>query len=264
MTEFTSINIFFNHLFNLYKAYLNQDLKGFIFKNITFTGMFRKTLILFILIFSFCFVSVQGQELDFYIQKGIENSPLLKDYQNQIQSGLIDSAVLSAERKPQVNGQGQLLVAPTYSGWGYDNAVTNGGNYLGVVNASQIFLAKKIYEPQYEAIRIQKESIGNTSKISEHDLKKSITDQYIIAYSTLNQLSFTQKTYELLKDEELILHTLVEKGAYKQTDYLSFKIVVQSQEIQIKQLLIQYKTDKTAIPKTFYYRIYKDELSIVF
>ncbi len=201
---------------------------------------FRTLLVLNLICYS---MVAQTYELDSYIQQGLHNSPLLKDYQNQLQSGSIDSAILNAERKPQLNGIGQILVAPTYNSWGYDQAVTNTGNYLGVASVNQNILNKKIYAPQYEAIRIERQAIGNTSNISEHNLKKNIIDQYLTAYSSLMQMQLTQTTYKLLKNEELILQKFVQQGIYKQTDYLSFEIALQSQEIQIKQFELQYKID---------------------
>ncbi len=185
----------------------------------------------------------QAQGLDHFIQQGLANSPLLKDYQNQLQSSSLDSVLINAQRKPQVNAIGQLLVAPAYNGWGYDGAVTNSGNYTGVVSASQNILTKKIVAPQYEAVSIEKQSITNTSKISEHDLKKTIIDQYLAAYSSLNSLNYTRETYKLLKEEEQLLKNFVQQGVYKQTDYLSFEIAIQSEEIQIRQFQMQYRND---------------------
>ena len=205
--------------------------------------MFRKFSLLFLIFFVSHFATAQSQSLDSYIRQGLQNSPLLKDYANQLQLSSIDSATLNAQRKPQVNGIGMLLVAPTYNGWGYDQAITNTGNYAGQANVSQSIFTKNIYAPQYEALTIEKQSITNTSKLSEHDLMKAITDQYITAYSSFNLISYTQSTYKLLKEEEMLLQKFVQSGVYKQTDYLSFEIAVQSQEIQIKQLQIQYKND---------------------
>jgi outer membrane protein TolC len=185
----------------------------------------------------------QEDQLDYYIRMGVQNSPLLKDYANQIQSATIDSSLLNAQRKPQVNAVSMVLVAPTINGFGYDEAITNTGNYAAQVNVSQSVFNKKAYKPQYEAISIQKQSITNTSKLSEHDLKKNITDQYITAYNSLKQVDYTKATLNLLNEEKSILQKLTEQGIYKQTDYLSFEIAIQSQEIQWKQAEIQYRND---------------------
>ncbi|MCW3086424.1 MAG: TolC family protein [Bacteroidetes bacterium] len=205
--------------------------------------MSNKLFILLLAVFISCTARSQSQGLDLYISEGLKNSPLLKDYQNQLQSGTLDSALLNAGRKPQVNAIASAMAAPTYKGYGYDEAVTNTGNYEALLSASQNIFAKKSYTPQYEAIHIENQSISNSAKLSEHDLRKSITDQYLLTYSSLNSLNYIQSGYTLLKDEERLLQQFVQQGIYKQTDYLSFQIATQSVEIQISQLQIEYKNN---------------------
>ena len=71
--------------------------------------------------------------LDFYLGRALQNSPLLKDYQNQVLLGQIDSQLVRASYQPQVNGNSTNLYAPTIHGWGYDQAISNGGNFTTVV-----------------------------------------------------------------------------------------------------------------------------------
>ncbi len=205
--------------------------------------MYKRLLLVGFLNFIFNLCYSQSNQLSYYIQQGLQNSPLLKDYTNQIQSATIDSSLLNAQRKPQVNAVSMVMVVPEYNGWGYDDAITNGGNYSAQVSVTQNVFNKKAYKPQFEAISIQKQSIANTSKLSEHDLKKTITDQYITAYNSLKQVDYTKATLNLLNEEKTILQKLTEQGIYKQTDYLSFEIAIQSQEIQWKQSEIQYRND---------------------
>lgn len=228
--------------------------------------MFRKYLILLIISFVFNSVNAQSPDLESYIQQGLQNSPLLKEYKDQLQITAIDSSLINAQRKPQLNAIGQVLVSPNYNGYGYDEAITNTGNYAAQLYASQNIFFKKIVASQYEAIRIEKQAISNNSRISEHDLVKGITDQYLAAYFSLNQLTFLQSAYDLMKNEELLLQKFVQLGIYKQTEYLSFEIAVQSEGIQIKQLKNQYRTDLRqlnficGIKDTTYYAIASPKL----
>ena len=73
------------------------------------------------------YVSAQDHDLDYYLTEARGNSPLLKDYQNQLLSGGIDSQLTRAAYLPQVSGISNNSYAPLIGGWGYDNAVTNGG-----------------------------------------------------------------------------------------------------------------------------------------
>ena len=220
----------------------------------------------FLFVFLSSSVFCQTRGLTYYINQGLQNSPLLKDYSNQIQSASIDSTILSAQRKPQVNAISMVMLVPTYQDYGYDAAITNGGNYGAQVSVTQNVFNKRTYKPQFEALRIQKQTIANTSKISEHDLKKSITDQYITAYTSLKQVDYTLTSLNLLKEEKRILQKFVEQGVYKQTDYLSFEIATQSQEIQLRQLQNQYRNEVRqlnllcGINDTAYYQLASPEM----
>lgn len=188
-------------------------------------------------------IRVSTQTLEYYINQGLQNSPLLKDYQNQISSVTMDSALIRAGQRPQIDAKAQILYAPSYRLWGYDAALTNGGNYTSVVEASQPFFNRRNLKNQYESLSIQKRSLANTSKISVNDLKRLITNQYISAYADFNDLTFNETFLSLMNEQELVIKKLVESAIYKQTDYLSLVIETQTQEILVKQLHTQYEKD---------------------
>ncbi len=60
---------------------------------------------------TFCHQAAQDNSLDFYLQQAIANSPLTKDYQNQVASNGVDSLRIKAIYKPQAN----LAVNSSYS-----------------------------------------------------------------------------------------------------------------------------------------------------
>lgn len=191
----------------------------------------------------FSSVHAQTYPLHYYLEQGENNSPLLKDIQNQIRTGTMDSMLIKAAQRPQVLANGQILIAPTLHGFGYDPAVTNGGNYQAVIGVSQPIFTKKILAPQYEGIDLQNQTLGNTEKISKLGLLKDITAQYITAYADYQQFLSNQEVYQLLQTQQDILKRLVQNAIYKETDYLNFQVALQSQEITMDQLQIQYKTD---------------------
>ena len=188
-------------------------------------------------------VTAQEKNLAYYIGAGTLNSPLLKDYHNQQISNLIDSLRILAGYKPQVMGMSTNNYAPTFRGWGYDGAVTNGANFSQLVTASQRLVSKENLQNQQEAIRLLNESLSVSGKISEQDLSKSITAQYITVYGNWQQFTFNNEVLALLKKEETILKKLTERGVYRQTDYLSFLVTIQQQELLISQIKIQYQNE---------------------
>jgi outer membrane protein TolC len=181
--------------------------------------------------------------LDFYVGQALHNSPLLKDYQNQLLSGELDSAIVRAGYMPQVTGTSINTYAPIINGYGYDNAISNGGNFSTLVGVNKTLIGKKHLDAQYETIRLQKQGISNTAKISEQDLKKSITAQYITTYGDQQQLNFNRDISGLLRKEDSLLKDLTEKNVYRQTDYLAFLVTVKQQALQMRFLEIQFQND---------------------
>ena len=181
--------------------------------------------------------------LDYFIQHAVSNSPLLKDYESQLSSLSLDSKIFLASIKPQVNGISNNSYAPVIGGWGYDNAITNGQQLSALVSASKTMLNKKSIASQLESLKIQSQSAMNSSKISEQDIKKAITDQYITVYGEQLQLDFYNRVDNMLLKEDSILKKLTQNNVYKQSDYLSFVVTRQQQLLNTSQLQVQYNYD---------------------
>jgi outer membrane protein TolC len=181
--------------------------------------------------------------LGFYIDQALQNSPLLKDYRNQVAAGQVDSALVRAGYRPQVTGSSVNVWAPTIKGWGYDQAISNGGNFTSVVAVNQTLVGQKHLDAQYETIRLQNQGIGNSAKVSEQDLKKSVTAQYITAYGDWQQLNFNREVFALLQKEEVLLKDLAQKNVYRQTDYLAFLVTLKQEGLLLRQLEIQFRND---------------------
>ena len=202
--------------------------------------MLRKNLII-LLFFLASGILVQAQSLEFYIQKGLENSPLLKDFSNQLLSGKLDSLLTQASYKPQVNQVSQAMYAPTAKNFGYDAAITNGANYSAVVNVVQPLFNKKIKDNQFRDISLSNHAIEADTQITTTDLKQGITSQFLTAYADYAQIQFNQSTLNLLKNEQALLKSLADQGIYAQTDLMNLSISLTSQKIAIRQGFIQYR-----------------------
>lgn len=185
----------------------------------------------------------QMHDLEYFVTRGLANSPLLKDLNNQLIANQIDSELFLANYKPQVSMASDNFYPQVIHGYGYDPAITNGGNYSALINVNQSFIGRKHLNAEFAGLHIMHDSIGNQREISEHDLKRTITAQYITAYGDEQQLKFYNEIHHLLAEEDSILKQLTRSNVYRQSDYLTFLVTVQQQELQIKQLQIQHQTD---------------------
>jgi outer membrane protein TolC len=187
------------------------------------------------------FGHAQEKNLDYFVNLALQNSPLLKDYQNRLQSNLIDSLRLRAGLGTQVNAVSNDSYAPVIGGVGQDDAITNVANINASVVVSKGIISKKNLQNQLQAVELQKLSIRNPAKITEQELKKNVVDQYIAAFGLLQQVNFFSDELELLRKEEVIFKKLTSTGVYKQTEYLTFMVLLQQQDLQLVQIKNQYK-----------------------
>jgi hypothetical protein len=185
----------------------------------------------------------QTHTLEFYLNEGLKNSPLLNEYRNQISSAVSDSLLIRAVKKPLVTAKSQLLYSPFYQNFGYDEIITDGGNYTAVMGISQNVFNKREQINKYEAVDIQKKLINNSARISTSEINKIITDQYLASYLSYSDYSFNNSFLELFIKEDEIVKQFVKSGICKQTDYLSLILETQSQEILVGQLKSQYRKD---------------------
>jgi outer membrane protein TolC len=190
---------------------------------------------------SYCFS--QKRSLNDYIEQAKATSPLIRGYQSQILSNQLDSLILRASLKTQVNFLSNDMYAPNINGYGYDPAITNVADVSALAQASRNLLPRGYAAAQLRAIGLQSQSLRDTILLSIRDLTRTITDQYITAYGDLLTMQYSNDLFNLLKGEAEALKKLAESSVIKQTEFLAFDITVQQQELTYLQAKNQYTAD---------------------
>ena len=205
--------------------------------------MNRKHLIIFLFFLAPLFSFGQSKNLDYFINQSLNNDPKFSEFHNLILQNKIDSEILVAGNKLQLTGSGNAYYAPIVNGYGYDMAITNGQQLSALVALNKSIYNKRNLNLQFKSLQLQNDSLNNSSAIYNQDLKKSIINQYITAYGGQLQLNLNDQIINLLSKEEQILKILTQKNVYKQSDYLSFLVTLQQQQLMRNQLNVQYKND---------------------
>jgi len=189
----------------------------------------------------------QDNRLDYFISEGLLHSPLLKDFKDQVSSNSLDSLLIKAGQKPQVSYNGLLYYAPVINGVGYSEVITNLSNLTSVVYVSQRIFNQKNLESLYAKPGIQNQALRISAKLTENDLRKAITLQFLSVCSVSNDIKSGLDMLASIKDEEHMLKQLVENGLYKQVDYLSFMVELKAQELLLSDLQIQFRKEFSAL-----------------
>ena len=173
--------------------------------------------------------------LDDYLATAKENSPVLSDYNNQRYSLKIDSLKMLADYGVKVTANGDAMYAPVIKGWGYDNALSNGQNVTAVIRITRDLLGKANKDTRLADYNLASKQVINEIKITELQLNRAVTEQYLNTYTAQQLYQNYQEIIKLLNEEDVILKKLTQESAFKQTDYLSFKVTLQQNLLAMQQ-----------------------------
>lgn len=164
------------------------------------------------------------------------NSPVLNDYNNQRYSLKIDGLKMIADYGLKINGIADMMYAPVVKGWGYDNVLSNGQNLTTVIRVSKDLSGRENRNTRLADYSMGVRQLFNQSAITELQLNRAVTEQYISTYAVQNQYQISQEIIQLLQEEEIILKKLTQNTSFKQTDYLSFVVTLQQNQLSAEQL----------------------------
>lgn len=186
--------------------------------------------------------NAQTKNLQHFVKEGLKNSPLLMEAKNNTERTRLDSLLLKATSGLKVGLVSSNTFAPVLNGIGYDAVKTDIYNISAQIAVSKELTGKKSRKNQYASLELQKRTTGNAVKISEQELKKTITNQYLATYGIQQECNFNEELLRQLDKENVLLKALTQAGTYKQTDYLSFLVGQKQQNIQTETLRNQFIT----------------------
>lgn len=191
---------------------------------------------LFLMLFFSCLkLNAQSNTLSYFLATAQSNSPLLNDYNNQVISNKIDSLKLKATYSFIVTGEGSVGYSPNIKGWGYDSALTNGQSLFAGVRVAKEFISRNNLNTRLAGINASIAQVLAQKNISLQTLNKQITDQYIATFASQQQYNLSQEIIYLLNQEDVVLKKLTQSAVFKQTDYLTFKVTLQQNELTLEQ-----------------------------
>lgn len=227
-------------------------------KNRTNKQAYKLSFILLLFCSTYC---IAQNDLNYYINTAKKNSPLINDNKNQSQANQQEIERLKAfYSKPQIGLAGNFLLAPIFSNdinnkgiqlnptnaenyYGYDLGATNGGQYQALLNLSQPLFNGQRYKTALAQIDVNSRINQNNIKLSEHDIEKIVTDQYILCIQDNKQIEFINQMIALLEDQKSILNKLVASSIYKQSDGTLISIEYQNYQGQLAALKANYQRD---------------------
>lgn len=202
----------------------------------TLQSYFARTFLILMILMSCLKLDAQSiNTLNYFLATAETNSPVLNDYNNQIISNRIDSLKLKATYGFILTGEGTAGYSPNIKGWGYDSALTNGQSLFAGVRVAKEFISRNNLNTRLAGINASISQVLAQKNISLQTLRKQITDQYIATYASQQQYDLSKEIIHLLNQEDVVLKKLTQSSVFKQTDYLTFKVTLQQNELTLEQ-----------------------------
>jgi outer membrane protein TolC len=194
----------------------------------------------------------QQRTLSYYQSSAHTNSPEIKENINLQKFNLLQNDIIKAQfQKPQVNFTADYLFAPFFfnngklvsitsnpsnKAIGYDIALTDGGLYAAQVSVTKSLFNRKSINALLTESQTENQSLQLNQTQLQHDLEKSVNEQYITVYQIQMQKEYLVKTINMLADRLLIMDALVKKNLTKQSDYLALEVELTTKLFELKQL----------------------------
>ncbi len=215
----------------------------------------------FSLILSSLFFEGNAQNnLNYYIEQAKAFSPLNKDVRNQSKINLLETERLRAQNlKPQITFNAGYTLAPillydnnksridinsqtsSTDYVGLDLGSTNGGNYQALFTVTQPIWASNRFKPLAEQLLLSNKINENNIELTQHDIEKSVVDQYINCLLDLKQADFVLSIIKLIDEQRNIVLKLAAAALAKESDVMLLNIERQKQVINLTTFQNNYR-----------------------
>jgi outer membrane protein TolC len=204
---------------------------------------------------------VYGQEnLSHFIEVALQNSPLIKTNGLPTQANQLEAnKIVASLQKPIIGTSYNYMFAPMYANdpsntglklnppktindyYGYDLSATNGGLYQALLTIQQpLFNIQRVYAVNNQ-LAVQNQIVNNSADLSNHDLEKFVTDQYIICLQDIEQQKAVQIIQSVIQKQIQITQKLSAGGLARQGDYKVLEIELEQQNTNLQALKNSYK-----------------------
>lgn len=181
------------------------------------------------------FGQVPYHSLSYYIETAKRNSPLLNDYRNQMrieQNELQRLKAMYRHSRLEVNGDYLFVPIVSKDGgrtsfkwnarnatdyYGYDLGESSGFLHAGVT-WTQPLLGHFSYKVAQAQSRINTEIALHHIRLEEHQLERTVTEQYLLCLLDQTQAAFADSIGTVLICQEEIVRQLAKYGLAKESD----------------------------------------------
>jgi outer membrane protein len=171
-------------------------------------------------------------------------SPRMKSAQNAIRSAELSHAELSTTKLPQIKIGASSIYAPSSGSFGYDPAISNGGQVSGQVIVQQSLYDGGIRGLKSDQLSLDIDRLAKEKRMTERDLVFSVKQAFVETLRSEKEIVLEKESVSQLSDYLDIVRRLSKVGNASYTDVLKTEL-----QLSNAQLSYQKATEEFAVAK---------------
>lgn len=176
------------------------------------------------------------------LRTALKNHPLIGSAEQARASAVYGSEGLQRGYYPQIGIASHFIAAP-----GYDQAVTNGGEFGAQITASYLVYdgGSRSYEIQKAMIGVDQGTLNQTR--TKADITFSVSAAFAAAVKERRELSVVEQDYRQLKDYLELVKQLHASGQGDETDVLKTTVELNNVKIDVDARTVTYENSLIAL-----------------
>jgi outer membrane protein len=154
---------------------------------------------------------------------------------------------LATTRLPQLKINSEVSYAPNSGTFGYDPAITDGGQIGGRISIEQPLYDAGVRNLKSGQLTAEHESLMKEKQLSERDLVATVDGYFIEALRSQREIDLERESARQLKDYLDLVERLAKGGGSSYTDVLKTRVQLQSAERSLQKAQESLATSKYAL-----------------
>ncbi|MGD1043961.1 MAG: TolC family protein [Bacteroidota bacterium] len=171
-------------------------------------------------------------------------NPRMRSAENAIRNAELSHAELFTTKLPQIKLGASSIYAPSSGSFGYDPAISNGGQVAGQVIVQQSLYDGGIRGLKFDQVSIDIDRLAKEKRIAERDLVFSVKQAFIETLRSEKDIVLQEESVRQLRDYLDIVHRLSKVGSAAYTDVLKTEL-----QLSNAQLSYQKAAEEFAVAK---------------
>jgi outer membrane protein len=188
--------------------------------------------ILFLVIVALSYASGQAVfTLDRCLALARTQSPRMRSAENAIRTAELSQAELSTTKLPRMKLGASSIYAPSSGSFGYDPALSNGGQVAGQVMVQQSLYDGGIRGLKSDQLSIDIDRLAKEKRIAERDLVFSVKQAFIETLRSEQEITLQEESARQLRDYLDIVRRLSKVGSAAYTDVLKTELQLSNAQL---------------------------------